>query len=86
MVPFVSLKRKRDPIGELNNHKVKLCAHGGKQAKGIDYWNTYSPVFQANATRLMLILHQMSNLKFHHLDYVLAFPQEPTDTDVCLRI
>ena len=32
-----SFKRKRNPIGELIKHKVRLCIHGGRQVKGVDY-------------------------------------------------
>ena len=67
-------------------HKARLYIHGRKQIKRIDFWNTYAPVVQATTTRLMLILHQVNNWKCRHLDYVLAFTQAPTDTDVFLRI
>ena len=58
LVPFVwSFKRKRDTIDELIKYKSRLCAHSGKQTKGIDFWNTHAPVFQSTAVRIMLILH-----------------------------
>eukprot|EP00957_Ditylum_brightwellii_P149501 11385196-Ditylum_brightwellii.AAC.1 len=37
-------KRKRFPSGELMKHKARLCAHGGMQQRGINFWETYSPV------------------------------------------
>jgi len=39
-----SFKRKRYPDGTLNKHKARLCAHGGMQMWGQNYWETYSPV------------------------------------------
>ena len=58
LIPFVwSFKRKRNPMGELLKHKVRLCIHSRKEVKGVDYWNTYAPIVQATMTRLMLILH-----------------------------
>ena len=39
-----SFKRKRYPSGLLNKHKARLCAHGGQQTWGQDYWDTYAPV------------------------------------------
>ena len=32
-----SFKRKRYPDGILNNHKARLCAHGGMQQWGVSY-------------------------------------------------
>ena len=60
--------------------------HGEKQVKGVDYWNTYTPVVQGTTTRLMLLLHQKNNWKCRHLDYVLVLTQAPIDTDACLRM
>ncbi len=39
-----SFKRKRFLDGLLNKHKARLCAHGGQQTWGQDYWETYAPV------------------------------------------
>ena len=38
-----SFKRKRFPDGRLNKHKARLCAHGGMQTWGVNYWETYAP-------------------------------------------
>ena len=73
-------------MGELIKHKARLCIHGGRQVKGADYWNTYAPVVQSTTTRIMLVLYQMNGQECRHLDYVLAFIQAPTDTDVYLQI
>ena len=35
-----SFKRKRYPDGTLNKHKACLCAHGGMQTWGQNYWET----------------------------------------------
>ena len=37
-------KRRRFPDGRLLKHKARLCAHGGIQKWGINYWETYTPV------------------------------------------
>ena len=87
LIPFIWLfKRKRNPLSELIKHKVRLCIYRGKQVKGLDYWNTYAPVVQSSTIRLMMILHMMNGWHCRHLDYVLAFTQASTDTDVFLRI
>ena len=39
-----SFKRKRIPDGTVSKYKARLCAHGGMQSWGVDYWETYAPV------------------------------------------
>ncbi len=39
-----SFDRKRFPDGRLSKHKARLCAHGGMQQWGENYWETYSSV------------------------------------------
>ena len=49
-----SFKRKRRPDGTLLKHKARLCAHGGMQQWGDNYWETYSPVVNMLSVRLLL--------------------------------
>ena len=87
LIPFIwLLKRKRNPMGDLIKYKARLCIHSGRQVKGVNYWNTCAPVAQSTTTRIMLILYQMNGWHCRHLDYVLAFTQVPTDTDLYLKI
>ena len=48
-----SFKRKRHPDGTLNKHKARLCAHGGMQVWGENYWETYAPVVNWLSVRLL---------------------------------
>ena len=68
-----SFKRKRNLLSELIKHKARLCIHGRKQVKGLDYWSTYAVVAQSSTIRLMMILHMINRWHYRHLDYVLAF-------------
>ena len=43
ILSILSFKHKRTPSGELLKHKAQLCAHGGMQKWGENYWETYSP-------------------------------------------
>ncbi|KAL7523875.1 hypothetical protein ACHAWF_000716, partial [Thalassiosira exigua] len=38
-----SFNQKRFPDGRVNKKKARLCAHGGMQTWGINYWETYTP-------------------------------------------
>eukprot|EP00984_Skeletonema_dohrnii_P025786 scaffold14972_cov139-Skeletonema_dohrnii-CCMP3373.AAC.1 len=64
-----SFKRKRLPSGELLKHKARLCAHGGMQQWGENYWETYSPVVNMLTVRLLLIICKIHNLHSKSIDF-----------------
>ena len=52
-----SFRQKRYNImGKVTKYKSRICAHGGMQEKGINYWEMYAPVVQWMSVRIMLIL------------------------------
>jgi hypothetical protein len=52
-----SMKRKRRiATREIYKWKARLTVHGGRQTKGINYWETYAPLVQWSTTRLFLTL------------------------------
>ena len=57
-----SFKCKQRPDGSLLKHKARLCAHGGMQTWGDNYWETYSPVVNMLSVRLLLCLSKIFNL------------------------
>ena len=45
VIAIWSFRQKRDNIiGKVTKYKAIICAHGGMQEKGINYWETCSPV------------------------------------------
>ena len=81
-----SFKRKRFPDGSLNKHKARLCAHGGQQTWGQDYWDTYAPVVTWASVRLLLIVAKIHKLESKSIDFVLAFPQADLDIPVYMEL
>ena len=81
-----AFKRKRLPSGELLKHKARLCAHGGQQQWGINYWETYAPVANWASVRLLLALSHLHGLESRSIDFVLAFPQAVLETEVYMEI
>ena len=77
-----SFKRKRFPDGTLNKYKARLCAHGGMQEWGVNYWETYAPVVNWISVRFLLILGEIAGLESRTIDFVLAFPQADLDVPV----
>ena len=81
-----SMKRKRNPIGELLKHKARLCAHGGMQQWGENYWETYSPVVNMLTVRLLLLICKIHKLHSKSIDFVLAFPQADLEEEIWMEI
>eukprot|EP00957_Ditylum_brightwellii_P207348 15352558-Ditylum_brightwellii.AAC.2 len=81
-----SFKCKRYPSGELMKHKARLCAHGGMQQWGLDFWATFSPVVMLITVRTLLTIATIYGLSTQCIDFVLAFPQASLDVDVFMEL
>ncbi len=81
-----SFKRKRYPDGLLNKHKAQLCAHGGQQTWGQDYWETYAPVVTWASVWLLLIVAKIHGLSSKSINFVLAFPQADLDVPFYMEL
>jgi hypothetical protein len=81
-----SFKRKRRPDGSLLKHKARLCAHGGMQVHGVNYWDTYAPVVNWITIRMMLTLSVIHELYTTSIDFTLAFPQADIETTIFMEI
>ena len=81
-----SLKRKRRPDGSLLKHKARLCAHGGMQIYGENYWDTYAPVVNWISVRIMLSLAIIHKLHTTSIDFFLAFPQAEVDVEIYMEV
>ena len=78
-----SFRGKRENIiGNVTRYKSRICAHGGMQEKGINYWETYAPVVQWMVNRIMLTLAVIKKLHTKSIDFVLAYAQVNLDLDI----
>jgi Reverse transcriptase (RNA-dependent DNA polymerase)/GAG-pre-integrase domain len=82
-----SMKRKRRiATGEIYKWKARLCVDGSRQQKGINYWDTYSPVVSWESVRTLLTIALMRNWYTRQIDFVLAYPQADAECDIYLEI
>jgi hypothetical protein len=81
-----SFMRKRYPEGTLNKHKARLCAHGGMQTWGQNYWETYAPVVNWASVRLICAIAKIHGLSSKSINFVLAFPQADLEILVCMEL
>jgi Reverse transcriptase (RNA-dependent DNA polymerase) len=82
-----AMRRKRDiATRKVTKWKARLNLHGGKQVKGVDFWETYAPVASWSAIRLIMYLAVLRKWETRQLDFVLAFPQAPVEADLYMDI
>jgi len=67
-------------------YRARLCAHGGQQTEGIDFFETYAPVVSWNTVRLVFTLATLKGLVSRQIDFVQAFPQAPLDDEVYMQL
>jgi Reverse transcriptase (RNA-dependent DNA polymerase) len=78
-------KRKID-TREVYKWKARINIHGGKQTKGINYWDTYALVATWASIRLIMNMAAAYGWVTRQLDFVLAFPQAPVETELYMEI
>ena len=67
-------------------YKARLCAHGGMQQWGIDFWETYAPAVDWLSLRTLLVLSVIHSWHSRSIDFLLAFPQAHLDHDVLMEL
>ena len=82
-----SMRRKRRiKTQEVYKWKARLNVHGGQQEHGVHYWDTYAPVVTWQTVRFFLILSILLGWQSRQLDFVMAYPQAPTEMPLYMRL
>ena len=82
-----AMKRKRNIVTrEIYKWKARLNVHGGQQEKGVNFWETYSPVVNWFSIRLLLAKAVMSKWHTRQIDFVLAYPQADIETELFMKL
>ena len=85
-LPMVwSMKRKRNPLGEVTTWKACVCAGGHKPIENVDNWETYPPFVSWSTVCLILVLALINNRTMRSTNFVMAFPQSDTKTDIYMK-
>lgn len=72
-----AFRLKRSPDGTPTKYKARFCVRGDMEIKGVDYFESYSPVVQWSTVRLLLIMSIVHGMYTRQVDYVNAFAQAP---------
>jgi Reverse transcriptase (RNA-dependent DNA polymerase) len=82
-----AMRRKRKILSrEVYKWKARLNVHGGKQTKGVDYWETYAAALKWSSIRFFLVQTLINGWHTRQLDFVLAYPQADVECDLYLEI
>lgn len=79
-------RKRRIDTQEVYKWKARLNIHGGKQQKGINFWETYAPVATWSSIRVILNIAAINGWETWQLDFVLAYPQAPVETDLYMEL
>ena len=79
------IKSKRNPLGDIKKWKAQLCAGGHRSIESVDYWSIYSHVVSWSTVRLMLVFAMINDWHMRSIDFVMAYPQAPTKTDILMK-
>ena len=60
--------------------------HDGKQVFGMNYFVTYAPVVTWFVIRLMIVMGIIFNWALRQVDFVMAYPQAPIETDIYMEL
>ena len=78
-------KRKRKVDGSIDKYKARLVIKGYRQTKGLDYFDTYSPMTRLNSIRTVLAIVALRNLEIHQMDVKTTFLNRELDEEIYME-
>ena len=78
-------KKKLKLDGSIDKYKARLVAKGFTQKKGIDYFDTYSPVSSITTIIKLIVLASIHNLVIHQMDVKTAFLNGDLDEEIYME-
>ncbi|GJZ48463.1 retrotransposon protein, putative, ty1-copia subclass, partial [Tanacetum coccineum] len=75
-------KKKTDMDGEVHTYKARLVAKGCTQTYGIDYEETFSPVADIRAIRILIAIAAYYDYEIWQMDVKTAFLEWSLDDDI----
>ena len=59
--------------GTIDKYNVRLVVQGYRQKKGLNYFDTYSPVIRITSIRMLIVLATVHDLKIYQMDVKTTF-------------
>ena len=86
ILSFWYFKRKIVLCGILMKHKCRLCAHGGMQKWGVNYWGPYDKLVNWISVKSLFDISSIHVLPSRSIDFVLEFPLADLDVDILMEL
>ncbi|GKE44838.1 retrotransposon protein, putative, ty1-copia subclass [Tanacetum coccineum] len=78
-------KKKTDMDGAVHTYKARLVAKGFTQTPGIDYEETFSPVADIRAIRILIAIATFCDYEIWQMDVKTAFLNRYLNEEVCME-
>ena len=75
-------KTKHDAKGQIERYKTRLVVKGYNQQEGIDFKETFSPMFTKDSLRIIMAIVAHFDLELHQMDVRTTFLNEDLVEDV----
>lgn len=77
---------KKNPSGQIDRYKARLCARGFLQRSGVDYAEIFSPVVRYDSLRIFLATAAQRDLEIAQFNVRTAFLYGRLQEDIYMRI
>ena len=78
-------KRKMKADGSIDKYKARLVVKGYRQKKGLDYFDTYSPVTRITSIRMLISIAALFNLEINQMDVKTAFLNSDLNEEIYME-
>ena len=78
-------KTKKDSLGNIERYKARLVAKGFTQKEGIDYTETFYPVFMKDSLLIIMALLAHFDLELQQMDVKMTFLNGDLEEEVYMK-
>ena len=80
----MSIQTKRDSKDNVERYKEHLVTKGFTQREGVDYKETFSPIFMQNSFRIIMTLVAHFDLELYQMNVNIAFLNGSIEEEICM--
>ncbi|PHT45419.1 1-aminocyclopropane-1-carboxylate oxidase [Capsicum baccatum] len=82
----MNLQKEMKADDTIDKYKARLVVKGFKQKKGLDYFDTYSPVTRTTSIRMLIALAAVYDLQIHQMDVKTAFLNKLVNHEISVEL